>query len=130
MAVSQKKPAPVSKPRPKFRRLRAFASAFMLTLCLLLLGGGFFVADYNTRRMAFGENTVRMEYGLENGQLVLHSWGNQEAGELPIEWQVWCARAWNLLPARWRAATWLNDVEQATAPELIDWLGSTTAEEE
>ena len=102
----------------------------MLTLCLLLLGGGFFVADYNTRRMAFGENTVRMEYGLENGQLVLHSWGNQEAGELPIEWQVWCARAWNLLPARWRAATWLNDVEQATAPELIDWLGSTTAEEE
>ena len=117
------------KPKPKFRRLRAFAAACMLTLCLLLLGGGFFVADYNTRRMAFGENTVRMEYGLENGQLVLRSWGEQESWELPTEWQTRCAQAWNLLPARWRAAMWLSDAEQVAAPELIDWLGDTTADE-
>ena len=41
-------------------RLRAFCSAFMLTCCLLLLGTGFLIADYNTRRMSFGDDELRI----------------------------------------------------------------------
>ncbi len=43
----------------------------MLTLCLLILGCGFFVADINTRQMTFGNTEPRLEYAVENGVLRL-----------------------------------------------------------
>ena len=55
----------------KKSRTRAFGSAFMLTLCLLILGCGFFVADINTRQMTFGNTEPRLEYAVENGVLRL-----------------------------------------------------------
>ena len=55
----------------KKSRTRAFGSAFMLTLCLLILGCGFFVADINTRQMTFGNTEPRLEYAVENGEVVI-----------------------------------------------------------
>lgn len=45
------------------RRWRAFGSAFMLTLCLLILGAGCLVAEYNTRRTAFATPVYRWTIG-------------------------------------------------------------------
>ena len=38
-----------------YERTRAFFSAFLLTLCVLLLCGGLLLADVNTRLSAFGD---------------------------------------------------------------------------
>lgn len=96
----------------KKSRTRAFGSAFMLTLCLLILGCGFFVADINTRQMTFGNTEPRLEYAVENGVLRLKA----------VDGREWAGRIWNLLPARWRAAACLTQAEQELVPELLDAL--------
>lgn len=91
-------------------RLRAFCSAFMLTCCLLLLGTGFLVADYNTRRMSFGDNDLRI--------------GGVFLDMLPEEtddaMQLWSGRLWTAIPARWRAFLWMTEAERAAADPLIE----------
>lgn len=106
------------------RSLRAFGGAFMLTLCLLLLGSGFLVADYNTKKMTFGETYTRSEYRIKNGILVLDS-SDGEWLALPEEYRHWTGIAWNLLPARWRASAFLAQSEQELVPEFLEkWISS------
>ena len=105
----------------KKSRTRAFGSAFMLTLCLLILGCGFFVADINTRQMTFGNTEPRLEYAVENGVLRLKAVDGRTV-ELPPSVREWAGRIWNLLPARWRAAACLTQAEQELVPELLDAL--------
>lgn len=109
------------KPKP-FRRLRAFCSAFMLTLCVLILGVGFLVVEYNTRRTAFGPSNVRMDYEFEDGKLRILTPASEEPAELPEPIRVWAARIWAALPARIRAAVWPAEAQQAAAPAVIRWL--------
>lgn len=104
-------------------QMRAFGSAFMLTLCLLILGCGFFVADINTRQMTFGNTEPRLEYAVENGVLRLKAVDGQSV-ELPPAVREWAGRIWNLLPARWRAASCLTQIEQELVPDLLDALES------
>ena len=91
-------------------RLRAFCSAFMLTCCLLLLGTGFLIADYNTRRMSFGDDELRI--------------GGVFLDMLPEEtddaMQLWSGRLWTAIPARWRAFLWMTEAERAAAEPLIE----------
>lgn len=68
----------------KKSRTRAFGSAFMLTLCLLILGCGFFVADINTRQMTFGNTEPRLEYAVENGVLRLKAVDGTDRGASPV----------------------------------------------
>ncbi len=103
----------------RYRSLRAFGSAFMLTLSLLLLGCGFLVADYNTQKMTFGEAYTRSEYRVKNGILVLDS-PDEAWLRLPEEYQYWTGLAWNLLPASWRAAAGLVQAEKELVPELLE----------
>lgn len=101
--------------------MRAFGSAFMLTLCLLILGCGFFIADVNTRQMTFGNTEPRLEYAVENGVLRLKAIDGQTM-ELPPVVREWTGRIWNLLPARWRATSCLTQAEQELVPRLLDTL--------
>ena len=55
------------------RRWRAFGSAFMLTLCLLILGAGCLVAEYNTRRTAFGDARIQMDYRIQDGKVTIRT---------------------------------------------------------
>ena len=104
------------------RRFRTFCSAFMLTLCLLMLGCGFLVVEYNTRRTAFGDSRLQLEVRMEEGRLVTHTPAADTAYLLP-EWaEDWAGRAWTLVPARIRAAAWLSEAEQAAAPLALQWL--------
>mgnify|MGYP006980310505 FL=1 len=112
----------------KKSRTRAFGSAFMLTLCLLLLGCGFFIADVNTRQVTFGNTEPRLEYAVENGVLRLKAIDGQTL-ELPPAVQEWAGLAWNLLPARWRAATCVTQLEQELIPGLLDTLESPENED-
>ena len=109
------------KPKP-FRRLRAFCSAFMLTLCVLILGVGFLVVEYNTRRTAFGPSNVRMDYEFEDGRLRILTPASEEPAELPEPVRAWAGRIWAALPARIRAAVWPTEAQQAAAPAVIRWL--------
>ena len=113
----------------RFRQLKAFGTSFTLTLCLLTMGIGFLVADYNTRRMAFGEDDLRTEVRrLEDGKLSVTSYGKETVLELPEEAREWSGRLWTMLPARWRASLWLTEAERALAPELLEILEGKTVE--
>lgn len=111
------------KKKNRFRRWKAFGTAFTLTLCLLTLGLGFLIADYNTRKVAFGEDSVRTEFRrLDNGKLSVTALGEETVLELPEEAQKWSGRLWTMLPARWRATAWITEAERALAPELLELL--------
>ena len=104
------------------RRFRTFCAAFMLTLCLLLLGCGFLVVEYNTRRTAFGDTRLHPTVEMQDGRLMARTADDETAPALP-EWaENVVGRAWTLVPARIRAAAWLNEAEQAAAPPLLAWL--------
>ena len=83
----------------RFRRTRAFCAAFMLTLCLLLFGGGLLAADVHTRRMVFG-SAATVPYAEPVGDRLLAPYEGIE----PL---------WRLLPARWRAVLRLTEAETA-----------------
>lgn len=104
------------------RRWRAFGSTFMLTLCLLILGTGFLVAEYNTRRTAFGDARMQMEYRIKDGKVMLSTPSAETEYTLPAWVKDWTGRAWTLLPARIRAAAWFTESEQAASPLLIQWV--------
>ena len=96
----------------RFRRLKAFGSAFCLTLCLLGLGTGFLVADYNTRKVTFGAAEAQKAIPAP------------DPGQTPLteEQEAWAGRLWTILPARWRAAAWLTESERDFAPELLSLI--------
>ena len=100
------------KKEQRFRRLKAFGTAFSLTLCLLALGTGFLVADYNTRRMTFGAAAAR-------GSIPV-----PDPGQTPLtkEQEAIAGRLWTVLPARWRTAAWITEAERAWAPDLIEFV--------
>ena len=98
--------------QPRFRRLKAFGTAFCLTLCLLGMGAGFLVADYNTRKVTFGAAEARRAIPApEPGRTALTE-----------EEEAWAGRVWTRLPARWRAAAWLTEAERDFAPSFLDMV--------
>lgn len=94
----------------------------MLTLCLLILGCGFFVADINTRQMTFGNTEPRLEYAVENGVLRLKAVDGTDRGTSPVRpgmgWADLESAARPLagggLPDPGRCRSW--------SPELLDAL--------
>ena len=104
------------------RRWRAFGSAFMLTLCLLILGAGCLVAEYNTRRTAFGDARIQMDYRIQDGKVTIRTPSAETDYALPGWAEDWAGRAWTLLPARVRAAAGFTESEQAASPLLIQWV--------
>lgn len=96
----------------KHRGFHVFCSTFMLTLCLLVLGTGFLVVDYNSRQTAFGENGVRGRYRVQDDWLVS---GSEAEAARNRELRVWSGRAWLLLPARLRLFILAGEAEGAAA---------------
>ena len=108
---------------------RAFYSTFILTLCLLMMGIGFLTADYNTRNMMVGDSSLEFGYSMEEeGSITVTTMGNKTEYAITDEIRQWTARAWNILPARWRATTLLNQAEKAIVPVLFDRLGKWFAD--
>ena len=101
--------------RKPHRRLRAFCSVFMLTMCLLLLGCGFLVAEYNTRRTAFGETRLQLPYEFRDGKIVARTAEDEEATALPDWAQELAGYGWRLIPARSRAAALITEAQQEAA---------------
>lgn len=93
----------------RFRRTRAFCAAFMLTLCLVLIGGGFLLADANTRAVTFGDGSLT--YAAAGGDYLRYAMGGDTASSTPM--------LWDLLPARVRAVTWILEWERTVAGWLI-----------
>ncbi len=108
----------------KYRRLRAFCAAFTLTLCLMALGAGFLIADYNTRRIGFGSGSLRLDVSTQEDRILLSLFGREKAVVLSEEVQEWAGRAWALAPAGWKAEVWLFQGEREAAPALLEWAGA------
>lgn len=87
------------------RSRRVFGATLALTLCLLLLGGGFLLADANTRAVTFGDGTL--SYAVTGGDLLCLRSDGGEAIALR-----------DLLPAPLRAASWILDWERT----VLRWL--------
>ena len=109
------------KKKRRWQGIRAFFAAFSLTLCLLGMGIGFLVADYNTRRVTFGEGSLRISIQkLDDGRLSVGTWGQEPAVyEISDDMRAWSGRIWSMLPARWRVSTWLSETERYYAPKLL-----------
>lgn len=111
----------------KHRGLRVFCSTFMLTLCLLVLGSGFLIVDYNSRQTAFGESGVRGRYRVQDDWIVS---GSEAEAARNKELRVWSGRAWLLLPARLRLFLLANEAEGAAAQAAYayarEWAGGDT----
>ena len=101
----------MKKKQEKYRRLRAFCAAFTLTFCLLLMGVGFLIADYNTRQVGFGSGSLRLDISTREGQVLLNLFGREQAVTISDEVQKWAGRLW------------LLQSERAAAPALLDWAG-------
>ena len=96
------------------RSRRAFWCAFALTLCVLLTGAGFLVADYNTRLTGFGD--VTLSAGLQQETPL-------DGEEEPVLTEPgWLDAAWQLLPARWRVAVWVAEGEIASVTQALTAL--------
>lgn len=98
--------------QPRFRRLKAFGTAFCLTLCLLgwarVSGGGLQHPKGNLRG---------------GGGAPGHSCaGAPGRTALTEEEEAWAGRVWTILPARWRAAAWLTEAERDFAPSFLDMV--------
>lgn len=106
------------------RRLRAFCSAFMLTFCLLLLGAGFLIADYNTRQTETGAGSLRIDVSTQEGRVMLNLFGREKAVTVSDTVRDWAGRAWALAPAGWRAEAWLFEAEREAAPVLLEAVGA------
>ncbi len=114
----------MKKKQEKYRRLRAFCAAFTLTFCLLLMGVGFLIADYNTRQVGFGSGSLRLDISTREGQVLLNLFGREQAVTISDEVQKWAGRLWALTPPAWRAEVWLLQSEREAAPALLDWAGA------
>lgn len=86
--------------------IRTFLAAFNITLCVILIGGGFLVADVNTRAVTFGDGTLT--YAVSAGDTLRQLPGGE--GE--------SAALWDLLPAPLRAVTWVLEWERT----VLRWL--------
>jgi len=70
--------------------------AFILTLCLLLLLVGFYVADYNSRHLMEGAAAPAYADTVETAAV-------QVIQTVPVVQMDRSALLWQLIPARWRA---------------------------
>lgn len=113
-----------SKKGSKYPRLRAFCSAAALTSCLLLLGTGFLVADYNTRRIGTGDSCLRIDGTIQDGMITVNILGHMLKIELSEPVQAWAGRAWTLLSPGVRAVVWLYEAECEAVSGLVRWVGS------
>ncbi len=59
------------------RKTKCFLTAFTVSLCVLGLSAGLFVAGYNTRRMTRGQTAPTAGFDLHNGRLLLKNSSEQ-----------------------------------------------------
>lgn len=111
-----------------FPRLRIFCSTAMLTFCLLILVFGFIVADYNTRRVGFGDSSIRIDVTEQDGRIMMNLLGREKVFQVSDTIQKWAGRVWNLLPPSARTAVWVFESERDGAAQLLSLTGAGNAE--
>lgn len=114
---------PKKKRKQKYPRFRAFCSAAALTACLLFLGMGFLIADYNTRLLGFGESSLRTDATVKDGEIRIDILGREKDIELSKPMQEWAGRAWALLSPGAHTVVWLYQTECEAVPKLWKWFG-------
>lgn len=102
------------------KNAKPFFTAFTVSLCVLGLGAGLFVAGYNTRRMTRGQTAPTASFTLQNGRLsVKNSDGKALRTPLPEEKTVGVAA----VPAPARVTLYLLQRLTAAAERLAELAG-------
>lgn len=98
---------------------RLFGIVFSLTVCVLMTGAGFVIADYNTRSTGVGD---------EAGLLTAHSSLNEALDRSDPEASASAGEAaeeiWPFLPVTWKAGIWMAEGELRLAYEAVAALFS------
>ena len=97
-----------SAARYSFWRTGSAVAAF--TFCFCLLGAGFILVDYNTRRMGMGDASLRLDIVSEDSRIMINLLGRERAIEISDTVSRWAGRAYALLPPAWRCIQWLYEV--------------------
>lgn len=109
-----------------YPRLRIFCSTALLTLCIVLLGIGFIVVDYNTRRVGFGESSLRIDVSTQDGRIMMDLLGREKSVQISENVQKWAGRIWNLVPPNIRATSWIFETEREASPYVLEWIETGT----
>ena len=106
--------------RPQKRHpLRTFGVVFSFTVCLLMAGAGFAIADYNTRSSGVGNDAAALEAQAPlNEPLKENDPGPADAAKTAAE------GLWAFLPPSWKASIWMVEGEIRLACETIAALFS------
>lgn len=97
----------------KHHRVRTFFLSFFITLMLMVMCVGFVVADYNTRKMTFGESRLIPEEFYQT---------EKQIEELSAEQEWWSGFAESLIPVRYRTLIMIGKEGVGGLSDLISGL--------
>jgi len=83
------------------RSIKAFFSAFVLTACLIMMAGGCYLADFNTRKMIYGADATKPAFAA-----AAKSAAEQIVSADPEHLSGPEGDVWQWLPVKLRAALW------------------------
>ena len=109
----------LSRKKDRKRNFRIFFRTAFICCFLFILGAGFIIADYNTRRVGFGNGSMRLEVAANQDGVYINMFGRESTFIVPKEAGKWIGRVWNVLPPSVRAAFWLFEGECDAAAEII-----------
>jgi hypothetical protein len=111
---------PMDKNKPRHPRLRVFFVTAFFTFMIFMMGMGFLIADYNSRKMAFGDGSLRIDIYAEKNSVTVNILGREQRLEIPEQAGRWAGRVWNLLPPAVRAAVWIFQGECDAVSEILE----------
>lgn len=106
-------------PSHRHRSCRLFGVVFSLTVCILLTGAGFVIADYNTRSTGVGD-----EAGLLTAHSSLDEALDPDGPEASVPAGEAAGKIWPFLPVTWKAGIWMAEGEIRLACEAVAALFS------
>lgn len=108
------------KNKSKRPHMRVFFLTAFITFLLFIMGAGFLIADYNSRKMAFGNGSLRIDVYTEKDLIYVNMLGREQKYVIHEQVSKWTGRIWNLLPPGVRAVFWVFESECDAVPEVLE----------
>ncbi|MDD2417802.1 MAG: hypothetical protein PHR24_03525 [Oscillospiraceae bacterium] len=100
------------------KRVRLIFLTWIMSFFLLVMLAGFIIADYNSRRVGFGDESLRFDISAQQGQFTINMFGRESTFEISDEVSKWTGRVWHILPPGIRAAFWTFEYETQATQQL------------
>ncbi|MDD2361476.1 MAG: hypothetical protein PHH84_00740 [Oscillospiraceae bacterium] len=100
------------------KRVRLIFLTWIMSVYLLIMLAGFIIADYNSRRVGFGDGSLRLDISAQDGELIINAFGREKYFEIPDEVEKWTGRAWHILPPGVKAIFWMYEYECEASAQI------------